>query len=96
MTDTITTLLNKVEALIDCGFVSLSQVGRDINERRQRVSEWVTAEKRTEPRASVYMKLHDWCAEQTKKMCLAPKTMQAGYRRAYKEVCERRGNDGRN
>src|ERR1043166_3691491 len=53
MTDTIGPLLNKCEALIDCGFVSLSQVGRDINERRQRVSEWVTAEKRTEPRASV-------------------------------------------
>lgn len=91
MSDTLSTLLNKVEALIISGFSSISKCAAEIGERPQRVSEWVT-QRAHEPSGETALKLQSWAAQQTLRMSISSKAEQCRYRQAYRDVTEKRRN----
>jgi hypothetical protein len=89
MSDTLSTLLNKCEALIASGFSSISKCAAEIGERPQRVSEWVT-QRAHDPSGSVALKLQSWCAAQTIRMAASGAKQQTAYRQKYRDVTEKR------
>lgn len=89
MTETLTDLLNKVEAIFKAMDGSRIELEKFIGHRRQRISEWVVQRKH-EPPGAVALQMQAWAAKMTTRIAIGPRTLQVAYRDAHKMVKERR------
>jgi hypothetical protein len=94
--ETLGDLLNKVEAIFDCGAGKPSELAKALNCHVQRVYEWVK-QRKYEPGGLATLVIRNWAVNVTTRIAMAGHKMQSAYRTAYREVCAKRlpGN-GRN
>lgn len=89
MSESLTQLLNRCEAMFKSRFVTINECAAEIKEQPQRVSEWVT-QRAHEPSGRVALKLHYWAARKSLQISLSDFTVQKSYRDTFRKVAERR------
>ena len=86
-------LLNRVEAIIDCGAATATELGQFLlpdQDKRQsgiRVSEWIRSRKKS-PNGEIALRMKEWCAR--KELEIMQKRMATKYRTAYRGVLNKR------
>jgi hypothetical protein len=96
MTETVDDLLNKIEAIFDCGAGKPNELAKHMGRAPQRVSEYIRQRKHR-PSVLDYFSMKSWASEMTTRIAMAGRKLQSSYRTAYREVCAKRlPVDGRN
>lgn len=89
MTETLEDLLNKIEAIFDCGAATVNECAKAVGRRPQRITEYV-AMRKYEPPGSTALALRAWAAKISTRIAIGPKKMQAAYRLSYQVVKQKR------
>lgn len=89
MSEPLTQLLNRCEAMFRSRFSTMKDCASEIGEKPQRVSEWVT-QRAHEPSGRVALKLQDWAAKKSLQISLSDFPTQKSYREAFRSVTKRR------
>ena len=82
-------ILNKIEAIFDCGAGSTNDLAKFMDRRRERINEYVRQRKH-QPNVPDYIKMKEWASKMTLKIAMAGRKMQMAYKRAYQSICEKR------
>jgi hypothetical protein len=89
MTETLDDLLNKIEAIFDCGVAQPIELARELGKKRQRIPEYVRQRKHR-PTGDTAFKMKAWAARMSNRIAAAGSKTQNAYRSAYQDVCEKR------
>jgi hypothetical protein len=88
MAESLTELLNKVEAISRSGAGTYTQLAAFLKKPRQRVSEWV-GQRTARPSGEVTLQIQNWAAIMTLKIAkCVTSPLARNYRKAFREVCK--------
>lgn len=90
--ENLTTLLNKISAMKEGGFVSIAEIAGAINVTGDRARDIVS--RGLIPDGKEQLFLHDFASRQTIRIALHPK-MHRAYRSAFKKISARFPDEGR-
>lgn len=89
VSETVTDVLNKIEAILECGAGKLNGLARHVGCRPQRISEYIRQRKH-QPGVADYLLMKEWASKMTLRIAMAGREMQAAYVIAYTTVCKKR------